>query len=151
MPKLRSAAVAEEGNVHAINESEGPVVVKVAIPSDVYQLYETIAAGQDLTVSELMSHRLQRCATHSSIRSIYFPESQLRQLEQVLQVRPIESSEHALVLITNAFKFRIDTFEPIVVSATQAKRLHLGAYAGFTVQEHLNRIIQGAVAKATGV
>ncbi len=147
-----STAKTAEGNVRAINEDEpAPVVLKLTLPAELYAQFEEMADGQDLTVAELMVHRLTRCVDHSSIRSLYFSESQVRQLEAVLQTRPLDDPIKALASITSWFKFRINEFEPVQVTAQQAKRIHLGAYTGVSAQEHLHRIIVGAVAKATGV
>lgn len=141
----------ELGNEAAINESEVPVVVKLAIPPDLYALYEALASAQDLKPTELMLHRLQRCASHSSIRSLYFSESQLRQLEVTLQKKPIDSAEQAIALITKLLSVKIGDFEPVPLSAEQAKRIHLGAYGGMTPQEKLQGIVQSAVSKAVGI
>lgn len=145
----KSLAAARVGNV-AINEDEGPVVIKITIPAEVYATYSELADSQELTVGELMAHRLARCADHSSIRSLYFTESQVRQLEAILQTKPLSDPEKVLGSISNWFRFRLNEFEPIPVSAQQAKRIHLGAYTGCSAQEHLQRVVLGAIAKATG-
>ena len=141
----------EIGNEAAINEADIPVIVKLAIPPDLYAMYESLAEVQSLTAAELILHRLQRCAAHSSIRSLYFSESQLRQLEAALQKRPIETAEQALALIKKLISVRISDFEPISISAEQAKRIHLGAYGGITPQDKLRGIVIAAVSKATGI
>lgn len=139
-----------DGNVRAINEEEGPTVVKIAIPAELYESYKELANSQQISVADLMLSRLTRCVGHSSVRSLYLSESQLRQLEQIIQKRPIETADAALSTIAAAFRFRIDQFEPVAVSAAQAKRLHLAAYGGYTAQQHLERLIQGVIARATG-
>lgn len=141
----------EIGNEAAVNEADIPIIVKLAIPPDLYALYESLAEVQNLTAAELLLHRLQRCATHSSIRSLYFSESQLRQLEAALQKRPIETAEQALALINKLISVRISDFEPITISAEQAKRIHLGAYGGLTPQDKLRGIVIAAIGKATGI
>ena len=139
------------GNVAAINEAEIPVIVKLALSPELYAEYEELASVQQLTVAELILDRLTRCKTHASIRSLYFHTSQLAQLENILAKRPIESAEHALVLLRNALTIRIGEFEPIPITAQQAKRLALSAYGGLTVQERLNQIVQPAISKAVGI
>lgn len=147
-----SAAIADTGNVRAINENDpAPVTIKVTLPAELYAQYEALASGQGVTVAEILVHRLTRCVDHSSIRSLYFSESQLRQLEQVLMTRPLDDPQKAIASIASWFKVRINEFEPVPISAQQARRVHLGAYSGTTPQEHLHRIVIGAVAKATGV
>lgn len=140
-----------ESEVVAINESEGPVVVKLAIPAELYLEYKSLADAQDLTPAELILHRLQRCSGHSSIRSLYFSTSQLSQLEALLQKRPISTSEQALALLTSALSVRIGDFPPVPISAQQAKRLEMGAYGGLNTYERLCQIVGGAIAKATGI
>lgn len=146
---MSKKAVEPNGNI-AINEDEGPVVLKLSIPADLYAEYEDLAYTQQLTVAELMLDRIKRCKGHSSIRSLYFTTLQLSQLEGILQKRPIADSTHALALLQAALSVRVGDFEPIPISASQAKRLALAAYGGLTVQDHLARVIQGAIAKATG-
>jgi hypothetical protein len=134
----------------AINEDEGPVVVKLTIPRDIYDQYADLAEKQDLTPADLMVHRLTRCRNHASIRSLYFSTSQLQQLETVMQKRPIETAEQAITLIQSAFSFRVGELPPIPITPTQAKRLHLSAYGGQTPYDRICYVVQGAVAKATG-
>lgn len=135
----------------AINEQEGPVtVIKLTIPAELYEEYKQLAEKQGLTPAELMAHRLVRCKSHSSIRSIYFSASQLQQLEQLLQKRPIESSDQALALITGAFSFRVGDFPPVPITPAQAKRIHLGATRGQNAYDRLCYVVQGAVSKMTG-
>lgn len=138
------------GNIKAVNEAEGPVVVKLAIPADLYEQYQELAGKQGVSPAELMLNRLERCVLHSSIRHLYFSEFQVRQLELILQKRPLDSTELALSTAAAAFKFRIDQFDPISISSIQAKRLHLAAYGGKTAYDHLCLVVQGAIAKATG-
>lgn len=143
--------ISDSTAVIAVNEEEGPVIVKLALPPELYAQYEEVASKQDLTPAELMLHRLNRCATHSSIRSLYFSESQLRQLEAILQKRPIETSEHAIALLVSMLSVRVGDFEPVPISASQAKRIHLGAIGGQSPYDKLCQIVQGAIAKATGI
>lgn len=150
MPRKKATAAVEAPEAPAVNEGEGPVVLKLVIPRDLYAEYEEAAQKQDLTTAELIVHRLQRCKTHSSIRSAYFSTSQLARLEQILQKRPIEDAEHALALIKTAMSVRIDSFDPVPISHMQAKRIHLGAFGGQTPYDRLCYIVQGAIAKATG-
>ena len=140
----------ESGNRTAINESEGPVVLKLTIPGELYSFYSDLAENQELTVADLMLHRLQRCKGHTSLRSLYFSETQLRALEGVLQKRPIETADQAVSTISAAFQVKVGDFEPVPITANQAKRIRLGAIGGMTVQEKLAQIVQGAIAKATG-
>lgn len=137
--------------VEAVNENEGPVVLKLNIPQDLYNTYKELADGQDLTVAELMVHRLTRCVDHSSIRSLYFPTSQLVQLEDLLQKRPIGTSEQAMALIRSALTIRVGDFPPVPITAQQAKRLAMGAYGGKNVIDHVNSVVQKAVSAATGI
>lgn len=142
----------EVGNeAPAVNEDEGPVTVKISITRELYDEYSTLAEKQGLTPAELMLHRLKRCVAHSSIRSIYLPESQVRQVEGILQRRPLETSDQLLALMTEAFRFRIDGFEPIQITPQRAKRIHLGAIGGQTPQQRLEMIIDAALVKATGL
>lgn len=151
MSKNQSAKLADDiGNVRAINEEDGPVVVKVQLPAELYDRYKVLADAQGLKPAELMANRLERCVEHSSIRSLYFSESQVRQLEAVLQTRPINDPAKAIANISSWFKVRLNEFEPVPITADQVKRLHLGASRGTPVQEHISRIIQAAVGKATG-
>lgn len=148
---VQGVRVAEPNGNVAVNEAEVPKIIKLAIPADLYEEYKQLAEAQQLTVAELMVDRLRRCRTHSSIRSLYFPTSQLTQLESLLQKRPIESPDHALTLVKNLLAVPVEGFQPVPISAAQAKRLSMGAYGGMTVQDHLNRIVQGAISKAVGV
>ncbi len=145
----KSLAEAEEGN-RAVNEDDGPVTVRINLPAEIYDRYKQSAEAQGLTVGELLSHRLTRCVDHSSIRSLYFSEPQVRQLEQMLQTRPLDDAVKAISSISGWFKVRINGFDPVPISAQQARRIHLGAYSGCTAQDHLNRVVIGAIAKATG-
>lgn len=144
-------AKSKEVNLEAINEDEGPVVLKLTIPQELYNEYKQVADSQELSVSELMLHRLQRCAGHSSIRSLYFHTSHLVQLENLLQKRPLETPDQAVALLASALSIRLGDFPPVPVTAAQAKRLKMGAYGGKTEYEHVAQIISAAVAKATGV
>lgn len=146
MGRPRKAAPEAE----AVNESEGPVVVKLTIPADLYAEYKDLAEKQDLTPAELMIHRLDRCRSHSSIRSIYFSTSQLQRLETRLQKRPIETAEQALALLDTAFSFTVGDLPPVPITPQQAKRIHLGAFGGQSAHDRLSYIVQGAIAKATG-
>jgi hypothetical protein len=150
VPKKQAEEPVEAPVVEAVNEAEGPVVVKLTVPRELYQEYADLASKQDLTPAELMIHRLNRCKSHTSIRSIYFSTSQLTQLEGLLQKRPVESAEHALALISAMASVRIGDFPPIPISAHQAKRIYLGAIGGQTPYDRLCMIVQGAVARATG-
>ena len=134
----------------AINEDEGPVVVKLILHPDTYREYKELAEKQDLTAAELMAHRLTRCKDHSSIRSLYFSSSQVARLEQLLQKRPLETAEQAISLVAAAFSFRVGDFPPVPISPSQSKRIHMGAFSGQTPYDRLCYIVQGAVAKMTG-
>lgn len=136
--------------IQAVNEAEGPVVIKLTLPGELYAEYKDLADKQELTPAELMIHRLSRCRTHSSVRSLYFSQQQLSRLEQLLQKRPIENSEQALALMTAAFSFQLGEFPPVPLTPAQAKRIHLGAFGGQTAYDRLCYIVQGAVSKMTG-
>lgn len=151
MGRPKKIVVPEPGNEAAVNEAEVPVVIKLAIPPDLYTVYESLSAAQGLTPAELMLHRLRRCSNHSSIRSLYFTETQVRQLESLLQRRPIETTDQALLLISKLVSVQIGDFEPVQLSAEQVKRIHIGAYGGQTPQSKLEGIVKGAISKAVGV
>lgn len=135
----------------AINEGEGPVVLKLTIPLDLYAEYEGLASKQGLTVAELVLHRLRRCKDHNSLRPLYFTDTQRAQLETILQKRPLELSEQALTLLTTMLSLRVGELPPIQLTAQQIKRIQMGGYAGQTPEQRLAGIVQGAISKAYGI
>lgn len=136
--------------IAAVNEEEGPVVIRLNIPRDLYASYAALAEKQGLTPAELMQHRLERCSSHSSIRPLYFPDSQRAQLETLLQKRPVETPEQALALLAGALSVGVGELA-VPITPAQAKRLKLSAYAGMTVQDRLTQIVQTALARSLGV
>lgn len=142
----------EPGNeAPAVNEDEGPIVLRVSIPRDLYAEYEGSAQKQGLTVAELVLHRMRRCRDHNGLRPLYFTDLQRGQLEQLLQKRPLETAEQALALLTTCMSIRIGEFPPIPITAQQVKRIEMSAYGGKTVQDRLAGIVQGAISKAVGI
>lgn len=133
-----------------VNPDEGPVVIQLTIPRELYNQYKDLADGQDLTVAELMTHRLTRCQSHSSIRSIYFSTTQVQQLEQLFQKRPLETPDQVLASIKAAFQFSVGELPPIPITPLQAKRIHIGTPRGQTPYDRLCYVVQGAVSKMTG-
>lgn len=142
----------EPGNeAPAINEDEGPVVLKISFARSVYAEYEELAQRQGLTVAELVAHRMRRCKDHNSIRPLYFNDSQRAQLEALLQKKPLELSEQAITLLATALSLRVGDLPPIQLTAQQIKRIQMGGYAGQTPEQRLAGIVQGAISKAYGI
>lgn len=138
----------------AVNEDE-PLsdveIVRVAIPRDIYTHYAALADSQGVTIAELLAHRLQRCVDHSSIRSLYFTDSQRAQLERLLQKRLIDNSEQALALVTAALSIRVGDYPPVPITAQQAKRLAMGVLGGQTPESRVQTIVQQAITRAVGI
>jgi hypothetical protein len=142
----------ERGNeAPAVNEAELPVTIRLAIPRDLYADYESAAAKQGLTVTELIMHRLYRCKDHNSLRPLYFSDSQRGALETLLQKRPIENAEQALATLNANLHVRISDFPAIPLTPQQVKRIGMGGYAGQTAEQRLIQIVQAAIAKGYGV
>lgn len=134
----------------AINEDEGPVVVRLNLPPELYAKYAELAEKQGLTPAELLQNRLERCVEHSSLRPLYFSDSQRAQLENLIQKRPLETAEQVLPLLSSLLTFKVGEFEVPITNA-QARRLQLSAYANMTVEDRLVQIVQGALSKSLGV
>lgn len=134
----------------AVNEDEGPAVVRLNLTRELYDKYVALAEKQDLTPAELMQSRLERCVEHSSLRPLYFSDSQRSQLEALIQKRPLENAEQVIPLLVNLFTFKVGDFE-VPITPAQARRLQMAAYASMTVEDRLIQIVQGALSRALGV
>lgn len=135
----------------AVNESEGPKILKITIPADLYVEYEVAAGKSGLTVAELVLHRLRRCKDHNGIRTLFFSDAQRAQLENILQKKPLETSEQALTVLKACLSVNLSDFEPVPLTAQQVKRLAMAGYAGQTPQDRVRQIVQNAVSKAVGI
>lgn len=135
----------------AINEDEGPVVVKMTLPRELYNKYLEMAEAQDVSASDLMFNRLERCVGHSSIRSLYFHTSHLAKLEELVQKKPIGTPEQALALLAGALSVKVGDFDPIQLSVQQVKRIGMNAFGGRTAETFLADLVKTSVAKAVGI
>lgn len=141
----------EPGNELAVNDAEVPVQVRLSIPRDLYDEYESLALMQGLTVTELIMHRLRRCKDHNSLRPLYFSDYHRAALETLLQKKPLETADQTVALLTSSLSIKIGDFPPIPLSAQQVKRIGMAGFAGQTAEQRLAQIVQSAISKAVGI
>lgn len=99
-----------------------PVVLQLS--QDLYDEYSRVAAAQELTIEQVLQHRLQACRTHNAIRGLWFSDSERGLLENLLQKWPLETAKQVLDLISRAATVKFDDIQ-VVLSPAQKRLLSL--------------------------
>jgi hypothetical protein len=128
------------------------VIVEVALPKDLYDLYQTQSAAQGVSLEDAIVSRLRRCVEHDSVRGIYLKDGDRRKLESWLRKQPIETAAQFMAIIEGIFSLRVEPFDPISISGAAFKRAMLrDGFGGMSAQEHINKIVKDALVRALGV
>lgn len=126
-------------DIPVIVETSETVTLK--IPQSVYDEYAKVATKSDITVEELMQHRLANCKNHNALRGLWFSDSERGQLENIIQKWPIESASQALKLLIKAGTVKIDG-EEITLTPAQKRVLSLAMYGGRTPKSFFESMIK---------
>jgi hypothetical protein len=128
------------------------VIVEVALPKDLYEVYQQVASAQGLSLEDVLLSRLRRCKSHNSLRGVYLSDAERQKIEGWLKSRPIESGQQLVAQLESIFTVRVEGFEPIPISAAAFKRLGLReGFGGMTAQGHVTKIVKDAIVRALGV
>ena len=120
---------------------EEMTLVHLQIPTNVYNEYRRVASAQDLTVEELLQHRIQACKSHNAVKGLWFSDSERGQLENLLQKWPLENATQALGLIARAATVRFDEIT-VTLSPAQKKVLAMAMFGGRTPQTFFEGLIR---------
>jgi hypothetical protein len=112
------------GATPEVEVAEAYATVNIRLPQYLFDEYRRVAAAQELSVEEVIQHRLEACRTHNALRGLWFSDTERGQLENLIQKWPLESAHQALTLISRAATVRFDDIE-VVLSPAQKRVLAL--------------------------
>lgn len=115
--------------------------VTLSLPQAVYDEYVKVAVRSEITVEELMQHRLANCKNHNALRGLWFSDSERAQLENIIQKWPVESASQVLKLLLKSGTVTING-EEIILSPAQKRVLSLAMYGGRTPKSFFESMIK---------
>lgn len=117
------------------------VPVNIRIPQTLYDTYRKVAAAQDLTVEEVIQHRLDACKFHNALRGLWFSDSERNQLENIIQKWPLETAAQALSLISKAAVVKFDDVQ-VFLTPAQKRMLSLSMISGRSPQKFFEALVK---------
>lgn len=120
---------------------EEVTLVHLQIPTTIYNEYKRLASAQDMTVEELLQHRVKACKSHNAVKGLWFSDSERGQLENLLQKWPLETAAQALGLISRAATVTFDNVT-VTLSPAQKKVLSIAMFGGRTPQTFFESLIR---------
>lgn len=125
-----------------IEVTSGPFIsMSIRIPQDIYDEYKRVAVAQDLTVEEVIQHRLEACRSHNALRGLWFSDSERGQLENLIQKWPLESAAQALSIISRAASVKFDEIQ-ISLTPAQKRVLSLSMFGGRTPKSFFEAMVK---------
>lgn len=115
---------------------ETTVTISLSVSQALFDEYKRVAAAQDMTVEEVMQHRLKTCKTHNATRGLWFSGTELNSLENLLKKWPLESTRQAIDLISKAGSVSFDEIK-VTLTPAQKRVLALCGRAPQTVFESM--------------
>lgn len=115
--------------------------ITLRLPQAIYAEYSKIAEGQELSVEDVMQHRLIKCRNHNALRGLWFSDSERSQLEELIKKRPIETSTQALALLSSGGIFSVEDIK-ISLTIPQRKVLDLRNRHGMPAQKIFEDMIR---------
>jgi len=120
---------------------ENLVPITIQLSQDLYNQYTKLAIAQELTLEEVLQHRLDACKNHNSLRGLWFTDSERGQLENLIQKWPLESAAQALSLLAKAATV---TFDEVAITLTPAQKraLSFAMFGGRTPKTFFESMVR---------
>jgi len=112
-------------------ETEVYNTLQIKLPQSLYDEYAKTALLQDMSVEEVVQHRLAKCKNHNSLRGLWFSDSEHSQLENILKKRPLETAAQTLTLLSSTGIVNVDDLK-ITLTIPQRKVLSIRTRHGVT-------------------
>jgi hypothetical protein len=110
--------------VHTEAEYEVYSTVTLRLPQAIFDEYSKLAIAQELSVEEVMQHRLVKCRNHNALRGLWFSDSERAKLEDLIKKRPLETAMQTLALLSTGGAFSVEGLD-ISLTIPQRKVLDL--------------------------
>lgn len=115
--------------------------ITLNLPQSIYEEYKKTAAKSEMSVEDLMQHRLSACKNHNALRGLWFSDSERGQLENLLQKWPLESAAQVLKLLVKHNTVIING-EEITLTPAQKRVLSLAMFGGRTPKTFFESMIR---------
>lgn len=128
-------------NTYTSVGAEVHTTVKLKLPQTLYEEYVKTASMQDMSVEDVLQHRVVSCKNHNSLRGIWFSDSERAQLEQLLKKWPLETASQVLTLLSQAGNIDLDDLK-ICLTLPQRKVLNIRTRYGSSPKQVFEAMIR---------
>lgn len=115
--------------------------VTLRMPQTLFDEYAKTAESQNMSVEEVMQHRLVKCKNHNTLRGVWFSDSERSRLEDLLKKRPLETATQVLTTLSTVGDVDLDGFT-LSLTLPQRKILNIRTRNGSSPKQIFEGMIR---------